>query len=79
MDKNLRHILKKIEQMKDNEVFEIKELFKKDEWSNLSRGERRNINYIFRNYIFQKDINVKILMKNSRGSIIYKKDNRNEK
>lgn len=79
MDKNLRHILKKIEQMKDNEVFEIKELFTKDEWSNLSRGERRNINYIFRNYIFQKDIKVKILMKNSRGSIIYKKDNKNEK
>lgn len=66
MDKLLEHCIKEIDYIHEDEIFIVKDLFKGYEWNRLSVGEKRNIGYIFRNYIYEnKNLNIVNINKNS--------------
>ena len=77
MNKLLAHCIKEIEYIHDDEVFTVKDLFKGYVWNRLSTGERRNIGYIFKNYIYEnKDLNIVHIIKNQtvkESNMQYKK------
>lgn len=53
MNKLLANCIKEIEYIHEEEIFTVKDLFKGYVWNRLSTGERRNIGYIFKNYIYK--------------------------
>lgn len=77
MNKLLEHCIKEIEHVYEDEIFTIKDLFKGYKWNRLSKGEKRNIGYIFKNYIYlNKDLNIVHITKNPKingGTLRYKK------
>lgn len=65
MNKLLANCIKEIEYIHEEEIFTVKDLFKGYVWNRLSTGERRNIGYIFKNYIYiNKDLNIVHIIKN---------------
>nr|WP_172692233.1 DUF1413 domain-containing protein [Paeniclostridium sordellii]AUO31856.1 hypothetical protein [Paeniclostridium sordellii] len=80
MNKLLAHCIKEIEYIHEEEVFTVKDLFKGYVWNRLSTGKRRNIGYIFKNYIYEnKDLNIVHILKNQNvkeSKMQYKKINK---
>lgn len=80
MNKLLTHCIKEIEYIHEEEIFTVKDLFKGYEWNRLSTGERRNIGYIFKNYIYEnKELNIVHITKNKNvkeSKMQYKKVNK---
>ena len=59
MNELLKYCIREIEYLDVEEIFTVKDLFKGYEWNRLSVGERRNIGYLFKNYIYEnKDLNI---------------------
>lgn len=80
MNKLLEHCIKEIEYVYE-EIFTVKDLLKGYEWNRLSTGEKRNIRYLFRNYIYaNKDLNIVNVVENSnqkQSKLKYKKVKKN--
>lgn len=83
MNELLKYCIKEIEYIKEEEVFTVRDLFLGYKWNRLSLGERRNIGYVFRNYIYlNKDLNVVIVERKENKKdryIKYKKVKKNAK
>lgn len=59
MDELLKYCIREIEYIGEEEVFAVKDLFKGYEWNRLNRGEKINLGYIFKNYIYKnKSLNI---------------------
>ena len=52
MNELLDQCIKETKYIHEGEIFMVKDLFKGYEWNRLSLGEKRNIIFLFRNYIY---------------------------
>ena len=57
--------------LKANEVFLLRELFKGYEWNRIERKDRLLLETIFLNYVKSENSNIKILEKTSSGQQKY--------
>ena len=73
MDVNflLEIAIKETINLKTNEVFLLRELFKGYEWNRIERKDRLLLGSLFLNYIKSENSNIKILEKTSSGQQKY--------
>lgn len=69
MDVNflLEIAIKETINLKTNEVFLLRELFKGYEWNRIERKDRLLLGSLFLNYVKSENSNIKILEKTSSG------------
>ena len=69
MDVNflLEIAIKETVNLKTNEVFLLRELFKGYEWNRIERKDRLLLGSLFLNYVKSENSNIKILEKTSSG------------
>lgn len=63
--------IKETKNLKVNEVFLLRELFKGYEWNRIERKDRLLLGILFRNYVKSENPNIKILEKTSSGQQKY--------
>ena len=73
MDVNflLKIAIKETINLKANEVFLLRELFKGYEWNRIERRDRLLLGTLFLNYVKSENSNIKILEKTSSGQQKY--------
>ena len=73
MDVNflLEIAIKETINLKTNEVFLLRELFKGYEWNRIERKDRLLLGSLFLNYVKSENSNIKILEKTSSGEQKY--------
>lgn len=73
MDVNflLEIAIKETTNLKANEVFLLRELFKGYEWNRIERKDRLLLGTLFLNYVKSENSNIKILEKTSSGQQKY--------
>ena len=73
MDVNflLEIAIKETINLKTNEVFLLRELFKGYEWNRIERKDRLLLGSLFLNYVKNENSNIKILEKTSSGQQKY--------
>lgn len=79
MNQLLDKCIKETKYIHEGEIFTVKDLFKGYEWNRLSLGERRNISFLFRNYIYINSclniINVDEVANKKKEKVKFKKVN----
>ena len=63
--------IKETKNLKVNEAFLLRELFKGYEWNRIERKDRLLLGTLFRNYVKSENSNIKILEKTSSGQQKY--------
>lgn len=61
------------ENLKENEVFLVKELFKGYEWNRIPRSERLLLGTLFLNYVNNANLNIKPIEKTTSNQQRYQK------
>jgi hypothetical protein len=63
---------KEVNNLKQGEIFLVRDLFKGYEWNRISRSERLLLGTLFLNSVKNEDLNINIIEKTSSGQQKYK-------
>lgn len=68
----LNHAIKETENLKQGEVFLVRDLFKGYEWNRISRSERLLLGTLFLNYVNTSKASIQAIEKTSSGQQKYR-------